>query len=232
MALPSVQEMEAYIRAKARELGIDPDIAVRVARSEGLKEGTWQATANLAYGRERSYGPFQLHVAPKGYRQGMGNDFVKSTGLDPSDPRNWRQGVDFALNQAQRGGWSPWFGAKKIGVTGKMGIGGQPGPAAAPPEPMPPRPTDTVAQPGGLLGPSEAMAPPPAVADYSPSQEPDDRLVPGSSKKWEAWGSVAQQLAQLGKEEEPPPFQWLTPGIVVSGDRYSPLKPGIGGLLG
>lgn len=124
MNLPSAQEMEAYIRQAAQARGIDPDVAVRVARSEGLKDGTWQATGMLDYGRERSYGPFQLHVAPQGYRQGMGNDFLAQTGLDPSDPKNWKQGVDFALDQAAKGGWGPWFGAKKVGITGMAGING------------------------------------------------------------------------------------------------------------
>jgi hypothetical protein len=124
MALPSVQEMEAYIRAAAVARGINPDVAVRVARSEGLAPNTWQAKANLSYGREQSYGPFQLHNAPPGERPGMGNDFVKATGLDPSNPANWKQGVDFAMNHASKNGWGQWFGAKKIGITGKMGISG------------------------------------------------------------------------------------------------------------
>ena len=126
MALPSVAEMEAYIRAKAVEMGIDPDVAVRVARSEGLKDGTWQAEGTLSYGREQSYGPFQLHNAPPGERPGMGNDFVAATGLNPADPSTWDEGIDFALGQAKKGGWGPWFGAKKEGITGFMGIGGKP----------------------------------------------------------------------------------------------------------
>jgi len=125
--------MESYIRQAAAARGIDPDIAIKVARSEGLRENTWQGNSMLAYGRERSYGPFQLHVAPEGYRGGMGNDFIRATGLDPSDPANWKRGVDFALDQAKSGGWSPWFGAKKVGVTGMMGIGGTPVPADDPP---------------------------------------------------------------------------------------------------
>lgn len=126
MALPSVAQMEAYIRQKAAELGIDPDVAVRVARSEGLREGTWQADGMLSYGREQSYGPFQLHNAPPGERPGMGNDFVKATGLNPANPDTWDEGIDFALQQARKGGWGPWFGAKKEGITGFMGIGGEP----------------------------------------------------------------------------------------------------------
>ena len=122
MQLPSVQEMEAYIRQAALARGIDPDIAVRVARSEGLAPDTWQSNVRLDYGRERSYGPFQLHVAPEGRKPGLGNAFIKATGLDPSDPSNWRQGVDFALDNAAKGGWGPWFGAKAVGVTGMEGI--------------------------------------------------------------------------------------------------------------
>lgn len=122
--------MEAYIRRRAAELGIDPDVAVRVAKSEGLQEGTWQANGMLSYGREQSYGPFQLHNAPPGERPGMGNDFVAATGLNPADPDTWDEGVDFALQQARKGGWGPWMGAKKIGVTGFMGIDGNPSPVA------------------------------------------------------------------------------------------------------
>lgn len=122
MALPSVQEMEAYIRQAAQARGIDPDIAIRVARSEGLAPGVWQATGMLDYGRERSYGPFQLHVDPRKGKGGMGNDMLNQTGIDPSDPANWKQGVDFALDNAAKGGWSPWMGAAKEDITGMMGI--------------------------------------------------------------------------------------------------------------
>jgi hypothetical protein len=118
--------MEAYIRAKAAELGIDPDVAVRVARSEGLKANTWQSDLQQPYGREASYGPFQLHVDPTGKRPGMGNDFMAATGLNPANPDTWDEGIDFALAQARNAGWGPWMGAAKENITGFMGIGGQP----------------------------------------------------------------------------------------------------------
>lgn len=124
--LPSVQEMEAYIRQEAARLGIDPEVAVAVARSEGLQPGTWQAKGTLSYGREQSYGPLQLHVDPTGKNPGMGNQFKAETGLDPADPANWRQSTSYGLQQAQKGGWSPWMGAKKIGITGMEGIGDNP----------------------------------------------------------------------------------------------------------
>jgi hypothetical protein len=63
----------------------------------------------------------------------MGNDFMRATGLDPADPANWQAGIDFALNGAARNGWGAWYGAKKIGVKGMMGInGGRSLPVSAP----------------------------------------------------------------------------------------------------
>lgn len=126
MPLPSAAEREQFIRAYAASIGIDPDVAVKVARSEGLKDGVWQATGQLDYGREQSYGDFQLHNAPAGHRGGLGNEFYKTTGLNPADQANWQAMDKFALDQARKGGWGPWMGAKKVGVTGYEGIGGQP----------------------------------------------------------------------------------------------------------
>lgn len=136
MQLPSVQEMEAYIRQAAQARGIDPDIAVRVARSEGLAPKTWQSNVMLKYGREQSYGPFQLHVAPEGYKPGMGNDFMKATGLNPADPSTWKQGVDFALDNAAKGGWAPWFGRKNVGVGVWDGIAGAQALGVSQPQPQ------------------------------------------------------------------------------------------------
>lgn len=130
MALPSVAQMEAFIRRRAAELGIDPDIAVRVAKSEGLAANTWQSNLQQPYGREASYGPYQLHLDPTGKRPGLGNAFMKATGLNPADLDTWDEGIDFALKQAREGGWGPWMGAKKIGVTGFTGINGKSSAAA------------------------------------------------------------------------------------------------------
>lgn len=158
MQLPSVQEMEAYIRQAAQARGIDPDIAVRVARSEGLAPDTWQSNVRLKYGREQSYGPFQLHVAPDGYKPGMGNDFVKATGLNPADPSTWKQGVDFALDNAAKGGWSPWFGRKNVGVDVWDGIAGAQALGVSPAAPPPPAPPMGTAMGGFQGGPAQVTA--------------------------------------------------------------------------
>ena len=104
----------AYIRQAAISRGMDPDIAVRVAESEGLNanpEEGWQSNVVKDGKRERSYGPFQLYVDG-----GLGNVFKQRTGLDPSDPTTVTQQIDFALDEANRGGWGPWYGAKRVGI--------------------------------------------------------------------------------------------------------------------
>ena len=111
--------MAQYIREAAARRGIDPDVALRVAQSEGLNkyEGDFGS----------SFGPFQLHyggVAPDGNAvSGLGDAFTRQTGLDARDPRTWRQQVDFALDEAARGGWGPWHGAARVGIGDREGIG-------------------------------------------------------------------------------------------------------------
>ncbi len=104
--------MEPYIRASAKQHGVDPDTAVRVARSEGL--------GSFLGDHGKSGGAFQLYTGG-----GVGNNFQRDTGLNPLDPTNERATIDYAMKTAAQGGWGPWNGAKRIGVTGMMGINGQ-----------------------------------------------------------------------------------------------------------
>jgi hypothetical protein len=102
------QEASAYIAQAAQKRGIDPNVALRVARSEGLNQYTGDEGS--------SFGPFQLHygnVAPGGNRVGgLGDVFTQRTGLDARDPRTWRQQIDFSLDEAAKSGWGPWHGWK------------------------------------------------------------------------------------------------------------------------
>ena len=107
---------EAYIRQRALAYGINPDIAVRVARSEGLNV---LADRQGGLGDQgTSGGDFQLHVGG-----GLGDLFRSKTGLDPLDMSNWMAADDFALKQAAKGGWSPFHGAARAGITPWEGIG-------------------------------------------------------------------------------------------------------------
>lgn len=111
-----------YIVQAAIARGIDPNVALRVARSEGLNFYTGD--------KGSSFGPFQLHyggIAGGGNRVGgLGDVFTERTGLHASDPRTWRQQVDFALDEAKKGGWGPWHGwtgDKWAGIKNQMAAG-------------------------------------------------------------------------------------------------------------
>jgi hypothetical protein len=102
--------LEPYIREAALRNGVDPDIAVKVAKSEGLRD--------FLGDNGKSGGAFQLYTGG-----GLGNKFQKATGLDPLDPKNEKATIDYAMQQAAQGGWGPWYGAAKVGVGKWDGIG-------------------------------------------------------------------------------------------------------------
>lgn len=113
--------VEKIIREEAVALGVDPEIAVRVAKSEGgLSDPTQQSRyINPKTGkRETSYGPFQLLIGG-----GLGDKALKQ-GIDPRRPENLRAGVRFALSEARRTGWGPWYGAAKAGIGRWAGLRG------------------------------------------------------------------------------------------------------------
>ena len=113
--------MAAFIQSEARRLGIDPAIALRVARSEGLR--------TFSGDQGTSGGAFQLHVGGRvrggNAVAGMGDDFRRATGLDPLDPANERATITFALQTARRVGWGPFHGAARAGIGAFEGIGGR-----------------------------------------------------------------------------------------------------------
>jgi hypothetical protein len=88
---------------------------MRVARSEGF--------TNFRGDNNTSFGAFQLHVTPNGREHAVGDQFKSETGLDPSDPANERQGIDYALNWARKHGWGDFHGAANTGIGKWQGIG-------------------------------------------------------------------------------------------------------------
>lgn len=112
-----MNEIEAYVRKAAAVRGIDPDIAVRVVRSEGgFSDPVKQSDVKRNGIRETSYGPFQLRIGG-----GLGDAALRA-GIDPRKESDWKRGVDFALDYAAQNGWGEWMGAGKIGITGKEGV--------------------------------------------------------------------------------------------------------------
>ncbi len=120
----SVANATSFIEKYASAIGIDPGIALKVARSEGLGAGIWQSNYSKGGFREPSFGPFQLLKGGQGtgFGTGLGNRFAAQTGLDPADPANWQKSTAFALDQAKQSGWGAWYGARKQGITGFDGI--------------------------------------------------------------------------------------------------------------
>lgn len=115
------------IRRSAAKYGIDPNIALKVANTEGGTKGWVQSGVRKNGVREPSYGPFQMLVggAGTGFPEGMGNQMMRETGLDPRDPRNAQPAIDFAMKQASVDGWRQWYGAKNNGIGRFDGIGGR-----------------------------------------------------------------------------------------------------------
>ena len=125
----SKSETTDYIRKAAIARGIDPDIALRVAQSEGLNKYIGD--------QNTSFGPFQLHYKnniPGLSNAGMGDSFSRQTGLDARDPSTVHQQIDYALDHAAVNGWGAWHGWKgnsRAGLDGSKPIGVSP---AAPTE--------------------------------------------------------------------------------------------------
>jgi hypothetical protein len=117
-AIPGVsaKDVDAYTRQVAQGYGIDPEVASKVLAQES------------SYGQARkpgdngtSFGPFQLHFAQDG--NAMGDQFQHDTGLNPRDPRTWKQQIDYAMMKASTEGWTPWTTTmKKLGMNQWSGI--------------------------------------------------------------------------------------------------------------
>lgn len=149
--------IEAYIRQAAAARGIDPEIAVRVARSEGGLQNPVRQSDVVKNGvREPSYGPFQLYM-----NGGLGARAL-AAGIDPRDPNQWQRGVDYALNEASQKGWGQWYGSKAVGIAPFQGISGShPADvaAASPYAGMPDGPKGQEAFAPPILGPSPQQSP-------------------------------------------------------------------------
>jgi hypothetical protein len=120
-AFSSSDDKEAFIRAEAAKRGISPDVAMAVARSEGFNDYVGD--------KGTSFGAYQLHYKnniPGLSLGGLGDEFTKKTGKHASDPSTEREQIQFALDEAAKGGWGPWHGWKGSQWAGidKSGGGG------------------------------------------------------------------------------------------------------------
>jgi hypothetical protein len=138
-------EIEAYIRQAAAARGIDPDTAMRVVMAEGgVSDPVRQSDVVYQGRRETSYGPLQLNTAG-----GVGSAALKA-GIDPRDPAQWRQAVDFGLDEVARSGWGQWHGAARVGVGPRQGIGEPRTPVSTATAGAAPRPSPATTGPAGV----------------------------------------------------------------------------------
>jgi len=99
-----------FIRNYAKEIGLDPNLALGIANAEGLR--AWSSsnpnaasTVDVEGGKPFSFGDFQLNVHPGA----MGARAI-AAGIDPTNPNQWQAADRFALDQMKAGGVSPWKG--------------------------------------------------------------------------------------------------------------------------
>lgn len=115
-AFASQAAKENFIRSEAIKRGIDPDVAMAVARSEGFNNFVSTIPG------ETSYSAFQLHVTPGNRGGHLGDMFKKETGLDPSDRANEARAIIYALDNAHKIGWRNFHGAANNGIGNWQGI--------------------------------------------------------------------------------------------------------------
>lgn len=109
--------MEKIISKEAEARGIDPVVAIKIFRSEGAgayQSGVKRTGKGSLGGREASFGPYQLYIGG-----GMGNQYEQATGRDltkDNTPEGITNQIRFALDQATKLGWKPWYGRGPAGV--------------------------------------------------------------------------------------------------------------------
>lgn len=109
---------------RARRPGFDPAFAERVFQGESGFDPR-------AVGDDgSSFGIPQLHmgnISPKFPRPGLGDEFMRETGLDPRDPSNSRAMTAWAMDYAAEKGWQPWTVARQLRAQGDTGGAPAPG---------------------------------------------------------------------------------------------------------
>ncbi len=111
-------DIASFIAKVAPKYGVDSATALAVARSEGgLNNWNRQSDYFRNGVREQSFGPFQLYKGG-----GLGNQFMRETGLDPAVAANGPAATEWSLKYASQHGWSSWYGAGKAGIGNWQGI--------------------------------------------------------------------------------------------------------------
>lgn len=121
-AFTSPAEKEAFIRSEAIRQGQNPDVWVKLAKSEGFYDYKGDPDA---VGNPTSFGSMQLHYPGVGRNtaDGLGTIFTKQTGLDARDPSTERRQIQFAMEWAKTHGLGDWHGWKGAQYANLQGVG-------------------------------------------------------------------------------------------------------------
>lgn len=111
-------EIEEFLAECLVARGIDVEIGLRVAMSEG---GVDEYALRGTFPTGSSWWAYQLHYGGAGYEYlgtvaGMGNGFTELTLWQPGEEAAWRDAARYALNRAKNSGWSAWYGAAHVGI--------------------------------------------------------------------------------------------------------------------
>jgi hypothetical protein len=159
-----VNTIASYIYGRAKQMGVNPNLALGIARFEGLNPNT---IGSETFGNKDasgySFGPYQLfsgspdpsRIAPGG----MAYEFQQRFGSAPSR-ENWQQQVDFALERMKNKGTGAWYAVRDQGgvdaITQKgeqfarqVGLGGDGQPSPISPTPISGAATPPTAAPSG-----------------------------------------------------------------------------------
>lgn len=208
-----------YIYRRAVQVGVNPDMALGIARNEGLNERTINSpTFGNVDTRGYSFGPFQLFSGSRDPRRlapgGLAVEFRQRYGAAPSRD-NWQQQVDFSLDRMRNRGTGAWHAVRDAGgVEPITQVGrefartlnlGTPGSPTYQGAEANPGATQTQAAPASPQGMNPA-APGYQGAEANPGNTEMPEPVYGTD--------LATSLRRLGN--------WIAPGMV---DPATPLTP-------
>ena len=230
--MANVNDIASYIYSRAPQFGVNPNLALGVARFEGLNPNTiGSSTFGNRDARGYSFGPFQLFsgspdpskIAPGG----MAYEFQQKYGAAPSR-ENWQQQVDFSLERMGKSGTGPWYAVRNRGGPEAVTRGGEEyaatlgllGPGRVPSEVALAQPDKTtVAAPaapvysqdlgtgfqriGNAIAPDWVSAPAPISADQAIAQQTQAGDLQGLSRGLQGFLSLLQMGQQQQQQEAP-----------------------------